>query len=313
MNISVDNDSKVKRIAEGAIGIGAGYATYSYAKDYTKKPYSKYLMKQCEKLPHNESLEFSRGAKTAFIKNNLGKKGIEIVDLRPDNFYRQKDSIIKTLKKRLNLRTANRIGSKKTNTSKFSKKIEDAMEKIHKKQLENLERGLKEVSEGKNACYMPALKNVYVNPDKMGFSTFHELGHAINHTSSGFKGALSKSRNFIALAAPVILFTSIVKRKKTDEEKPKNIFDRFTRFIKNNCGKLMFLAMVPTLAEEGLASINGAKLAKDTLKPDMLKKMNNLNLKAWGSYAIGALAMSLCGALAVWVKDRVAQPELAKK
>ena len=75
----------------------------------------------------------------------------------------------------------------------------------------------------------------------------------------------------------------------------------------------MFLAMVPTLAEEGLASINGAKLAKETLKPDMLKKMNNLNLKAWGSYAIGALAMSLCGALAVWVKDRVAQPELAKK
>ena len=107
------------------------------------------------------------------------------------------------------------------------------------------------------------------------------------------------------------MFTSIVKKKKPEGEKPKNIWDRFTTFIKNNCGKLMFLSMVPTIAEEGLASVNAHKLGKKVLSPDMLKKMNGLNLKAWGSYLLGATVMSVCGALAVWVKDRVTQPELA--
>ena len=187
------------------------------------------------------------------------------------------------------------------------------LKKIRKRNDEKLANAINIISEGKNACYIPSINKVLVNPNKMGFSTFHELGHAINNNSKGFVKALAKSRNFIALLAPVFLFTSIVKKKKPEEQKPENAWDKFTTFIKNNCGKLMFLSMLPTIAEEGLASINASKIAKDVLKPDMLKKMNNLNAKAWGSYVFGALAMSACGALAVWVKDRVTQPELAVK
>ena len=54
-----------------------------------------------------------------------------------------------------------------------------------------------------------AFNNIVVaNPNKMGFSTFHKLGHAINNNSNRFVKALAKSRNVIALLTPVVFFTS---------------------------------------------------------------------------------------------------------
>lgn len=308
------NDNNRVNLFEVGAGIGAGYATYTQANKLAKKPYGKYILNQLEKLDPKESLEFSKAAKKAFKDSNLSKQGIEIVDITPSNYESIKDEILKKMNEEIERKSLKRRGGKKPiPKTNIEKKIDEALKKFGKKQDDKTARGLKEISNGRNACFIPAIKKVLVNPDKMGFSTFHELGHAINYTSKGFKGALSKTRHFAALCAPIILFTSIVKKKKAPDEQPKNAGDKFSTFIKNNCGKLMFLAMVPTIAEEGLASINAAKLAKDVLKPDMLKKMNSLNAKAWGSYVFGALAMSVCGALAVWVKDRVTQPELAVK
>lgn len=314
MNVSVNNDSKTKRMIEGTIGVVAGYATYSYTNKYAKKPYNKYLLSQLEKLSHNESLQYASAAKKTLTNAGLDKKGVRIVDLRANNFNKIKDEVIEELKEKTSEKpTKKKINKPRSNKNKVIKKLDDILTKITKKNNKKLEEALKSISKGENACYLPALKKVYVNPDKMGFSIFHELGHSINDTSKGLKGALSKSRHFVALLAPVFLFTSIIKRKKSPDEKPKSNWDKFTTFIKNNCGKLMFLAMTPTILEEGLASINGAKIAKDVLNTDMLKKMNKMNFKAFCSYIIGALAMALCGTIAIWVKDRVAQPELANK
>ena len=300
---------------EKAAGVGAGYATYVEAKSFARRPYGKYILKQLEKLPENESLEYSKAAKKALINNNLDKKGIKIIDITPENYESVKDNVIESINQKLEEKFLKKFNIKKKTGPKteLEKKFEEVFKKKNTKQDEKLAKTIKTISEGKNACYIPTINKVLVNPNKMGFSTFHELGHAINHTSKGFKGFLNKSRNFAALLAPLILLTSIIKKKKAPNEQPQSGWDKFTTFIKNNCGKLMFLAMIPTIAEEGLASINASKIAKDVLKPDMLKKMNNLNAKAWGSYVFGALAMSVCGALAVWVKDRVAQPELAVK
>lgn len=301
--VCVDSNNKKTSLLETGVGIGAGYATYTQARKYARKPYNKYILSQLEKLPQSESLEFSNAAKKAFSQKKLGNKGIKIVDLTLDNFESVKNDILASIKK---------IKKTKSN-DKVNKKVDELCNKIEKKQKDKLINGLLEIANGKNAAYMPKNNTVYVNPNKMGFSTFHELGHAINNNSKGFVKALAKSRNFITLLAPVFLFTSIVKKKKPEEQKPKNAWDKFTTFIKNNCGKLMFLSMVPMIAEEGLASVNAHKLGKTVLKPDMLKKMNKLNFKAWMSYVIGATVMSACGALAVWVKDRVTQPELAVK
>lgn len=308
VSVNSNNDNKVTLFEAGA-GIGAGYATYTQAKKYARKPYGKYILSQLEKLSERESLEFSAAAKRAFSQEKLGDKGIKIVDLTSNNFETFKNDAIKAMQDAVNKRKRN---IPKGNT-KLDKKLEEVTKKLDKRNAGKLESALTSILLGENACYMPFNNTVVVNPNKMGFSTFHELGHAINNNSKGFVKALAKSRNFIALLAPVVLFTSIVKKKKPEDQKPKNLWDRFTTFIKNNCGKLMFLSMVPVIAEEGLASINGHKLGKKVLSPEMLKKMNTLNLKAFGSYVLGATIMSVCGALAVWVKDRVAQPELAVK
>lgn len=313
LGINSRDDNRVTLLEAGA-GIGAGYATYSYTKTLARKPYGKYILRQLEKLPEDESLEFSRAAKEALKKNHLDKKGVCIVDVNPTNVDKITDAMTRLLNQSSR---SKKIGAKNGKTpvakTKLEKKLEELTKKLSKRNEEKFSKAIKVISEGKNACYIPKIKKVLVNPNKMGFSTFHEMGHAINATSKGFKGALSKSRHFIALLAPVVLFTSLIKKKKAPEEQPKNTTDKVNTFVKNNCGKLMFLAMVPTILEEGLASINAAKIAKDVLKPDMVKKMNTLNAKAWGSYVFGALAMSVCGALSVWVKDRVAQPELAIK
>ena len=310
ISVKSKEDNKVTLFEAGA-GIGAGYATYTQARKYAGKPYGKYILSQLEKLPKNESLEFSVAAKKAFSQENLGRKGIKIVDLTVDNFDSFRKEAIKSMQESIN----KKIKNKKSNTgnTKLDKKIDEMTKKMDKKNIRKLEDSLFVILDGKNACYMPWNNSVVVNPNKMGFSTFHELGHAINNNSKGFTKYLAKSRNLIALLAPVVLFTSIIKKKKAPDEQPKNGWDKFTTFIKNNCGKLMFLSMIPVIAEEGLASINAHKLGKKVLKPDMLKKMNILNTKAWGSYVLGATIMSACGALAVWIKDRVAQPELAAK
>ena len=109
---------------------------------------------------------------------------------------------------------------------------------------------------------------------------------------------------------PAILITGLLKSKKEDGEQPKGIMDKTTTFIKNNCGKLVFAAMLPTIAEEGLASLNGAKLAKKVLDSNMLKKVNKTNAIAWGSYISLATVMGLGARLGVMVRDKIAQPEV---
>lgn len=298
MNVSVSkNDNKVS-LFEGVAGIGAGYASYQSAQKLIKKPYGKYLMKELTSVPQAENDTMWKAAQKAFKTSPLTNKKVKIVDINPNTFEKFKDKVIAEHFKPQS--------GEKDVAGKLLKKLEQ-------KQKSKLEQSIRSISEGKNACYIPKMQTVALNSKKMAFSTFHELGHSINHASKGFAGKLHGCRNYFALLAPVLLFTSMLKKKKAKGDKPQGIWDKTTTFVKENCGKLMFACMIPTLAEEGLASINANKLAKNVLKPDLLKKMNKLNFKAWTSYLAGATIMSVCGALAVWIKDRVAQPELANK
>ena len=50
---------------------------------------------------------------------------------------------------------------------------------------------------------------------------------------------------------------------------------------------------MPTVLEEGLASIKGAQIAKKVLSPDKLKMVNKMNGKAFLTYLIGATLLPL--------------------
>ena len=300
MSVSVvKNENENISLTRSAAGVGAGYATFVGGKKALRKTigksYSNYFFDNVGKIQPAENDTFWRAAHQAFQTSPLTNKDVKIVNLTPSNFETFRDDTLAKIVKPIN---------KKGWVGKIQKKLLD-------RKIKKFKKSLYAISLGKNACYIPATKTVALNKNKMSFSTFHELGHSINHASKGFAGKLHKNRKYFALLAPVILLTSLLTKKKSKDEKPKNTAEKITTFTKENCGKLMFACMIPTLAEEGLASVNANKLAKKVLSPELLKKMNSLNIKAWGTYLLGATITGACGALAVWVKDKITQPKIA--
>lgn len=169
-----------------------------------------------------------------------------------------------------------------------------------------LKKCMQAVADGKNAFCSPLTRDIMVNSEKLGAASFHEMGHALNASGSKFTKYLNIGRHVTALAVPLILATGLLKSAKKDGEKPNGVVDKTTTFIKDNAGKLTFAALIPTLAEEGLASIRGGQLAKQVLSPSLVKKVNKGNFLAWTTYLAGALITSAAVALAVKVRDKVA-------
>lgn len=159
---------------------------------------------------------------------------------------------------------------------------------------------------GENAAYLPASKICAVNLEKIGAAVFHEIGHSINSNQSKFWPLLQNLR-LPGMAAPVIIaLTGIIKRKKVEGEEPKNVVDKVTTFIKENCGKLATLAFVPIVAEELKASARGNKLAKQLLKPESYKKVVNHSRFGAASYILTALISGLGAYVGSKVRDIVA-------
>ena len=194
------------------------------------------------------------------------------------------------------------------NKSDLNKKIfpKPPVIKMNKK----IKEVIQAVADGKNAFYHPLVKDIIINENKLPAASFHEMGHALNATGSKLMKYLAAGRHVTALIGiPLIIAVGLLKPKKKDGEKPTGIFDKTTTFIKNNAGKLTFAALIPTLAEEGIASIRGGKLAKKVLSPELLKKVNKGNFLAWTTYIAGALILSTITAMSVKIRDKVASKQ----
>lgn len=140
---------------------------------------------------------------------------------------------------------------------------------------------LSEVAAGRNAFFSPA-KKLAVAPKTKPSLLLHELGHAIN-SKSKFWYALQKSRSYTALAPVAALFMS---KAKSEDGKPN--------FVERNAGVLGFCAFLPTIIEEGKASLRGIKQAKKTLANEI--KSGKVNLGALKkNYAIAWLTYVLAG------------------
>ena len=273
------------------VGITAGYSTYKFIPKVIKKPYAKYFYEQIAKITPVENALLRAAAHDAFEHSDLKQKGVEIVHVTPDNYKSVTRKIINAQKARHNTRRG----------INPSKKLNLSLKKMDKK----LFNKILNIGLGKNAGFVALTNQVLVNEDKMSFSTFHELGHAINKNGKGLKKILAKSRNLFAVAAPVTVAISLLTRDhKPSDGKESDIHKEYS-FIKKHCGLIAGLCMLPTVIEEGLASINGQKLAKGKLSPDLYKKLVSLNTKALGSYALGALLVGVFANLAVYIKDKI--------
>lgn len=166
---------------------------------------------------------------------------------------------------------------------------------------------IRDVLKGQNALCTFKTKRIFVDQNKLAIAAFHEMGHAMNSISSA--KILQKLHIPGLLIAGVAGSIGIFKRKKADGEKPKNTVDKITTFIKNNAGKLVALGTLPMLIEETMASVKGAKLAKEFLTPELYK----LTKKYYAIASLGYLGIA-AGYIAYisiskFCKDKIAAPK----
>lgn len=158
-----------------------------------------------------------------------------------------------------------------------------------KNYAQEIQESLKPVARGENAFYADGLK-LAVAPKSKPSLILHELGHAINAQKGKFMRFLQKSRGYAAaIPTTLVLFKDSFKRK---DNKP-NFFER-------NAGLIGFAAFLPTIVEEGLASIRGIKAAKKVLgKGVNLGALKRNYAFAWLTYVIAGVGLGIAAKLAV--------------
>ena len=153
----------------------------------------------------------------------------------------------------------------------------------------DIQEALGHVARGENAFYSDNCK-LAVAPKSKPSLILHELGHAINAHKGKFLKMLQKSRMYVsAVPTALLVLNGLFKRK---DEKPN--------FIERNAGIIGFASFLPTIAEEGLASIRGVKAARKTLgKAVNLNPLRSNYLFAWMTYVIAGLGLGVAAKQAI--------------
>lgn len=239
-----------------------------------------------ERLSAEELMQIEKAMTDAIKKTGLDKKGVDVLKATTENAKEVADIFAKEMD----------IGLLK----KLPKDIKNGIAKVLSKPIIN----------GENACYAFSSKKIIMPEKKLSLAFFHEAGHAMNANLSKVGKILQKCRYAALLTIPIALI-ALWKTKKVPNEKPKNTLDKTTTFIKDNAGKLTFAAMLPILAEEGLATLKGNSLAKKLLSPELAKKVAKTNALGFTTYLLAAVLSGLGIYLGVKVKDSIASKKVA--
>lgn len=273
----------------GGITVG-GIVGNGLVANSIKKPIGKICMSKLKDIGGNltdaEFKSIQDGAKKVIKLTGLDKKGVSILNATPENMK----VIEEALKKEFN--------------GNFLTKF---LPKPIKEYFAEHMKGI--FGSGENAAYLFNSKKIVIPTQKgLSWAVFHEAGHAMNANLSKFGKALQKCRPLTLLAVPIALI-SLFKNKKPDGVKPEGAVDKTTTFIKDNAGKLTFAAFLPTLIEEGMASIKGNKLANKLLSPELAKKVAKGNKIAYLTYLGTAIAAGVGIYTANKIRDAIAKPK----
>ncbi len=158
-------------------------------------------------------------------------------------------------------------------------------------------------------------KKIIINMEKTPIYLFHELGHAKNFMDTRLSIAMKslwKNSIFQRNATIFLLTTSLLTKPETNNDvtankEHKNPLYPLGLFIKNNCGKLMTMILLPSVLEEGLASLNGQKMGKEVLKGKDLNVLTKSHLKSFAGYSAWAAGAGIAVYLANKVRDKIAE------
>ena len=166
-------------------------------------------------------------------------------------------------------------------------------------------RNMSDACCGQNAYYLPSTRKIIINTDKISIAGFHEVGHALNDIKGRFGKLLSKMRWPGRVAAGLLGYIAMFSNSKP-KDAPNNIYDK----VKNNCGKIAFACMLPTVFEEGMASYKGIKLAQKTgLAKPLINNMKKLYAKALLTYIGHAAATGLAVGAANIIMNSFTRPK----
>lgn len=281
------------------LGAGAGASTYYCTKKFAPKFVNGNIMRAATSFTPDEKSVLKNSAEGVFKKSGLADKGVEYIHADENN----RKVVTKNLLEKVEETVQEFI--KKYINPKHKKKVKvvDNDSCVHGK----IKRMIKLVSKGKNAFYHPFSKQIVINKKDFSFAAFHEMGHAINANKNIWTKLLHYGSYSSMFIAPFIVGLGLMKGKKQDGQKQEGFADRTGMFIKDNCGKLAFMSVIPLLAEEGIASIRGYNLAKNTLKQPLLNKLCKAYGLAWCTYLSTAVIIGAGANLAIRVKDKITQ------
>lgn len=297
--ITTDNSNRYRDIAATAASIAgagaAGTATTLAIGKWCQKPLVKHAQ-NCIKATQEMNSVFKDGAIRALESEGIKYAHIEdIVDLIFDDDF-------------LEFATKNKPNKLKIALSK----MEGFAKKIFKLSNKNFSEKVVDVAaEGTNAFCLKG--KVFTNFDKASALSFHEMGHAKNFNGRGLGKVLSILRNptlrkaGIVIAAASAILLPPVKENDSETDKKPNFLTKTQRFLKKNCVGIAALSFAPQIMEEGLASIKGGQIAKKFLDPNACKTVNQINLKAFGTYLLTGAAFTLGVYAAKKVRDTISE------
>ena len=263
------------------VGTSVYYLSSLTSRMLSSTPAFKKLDSNFNKLSEDQFVQVGEAVNNVIKSTGLDKKGLEIIKITSKNLNKTIDALVKEISKR------------KTNII----------------QIQDLVNACASVVTNDTAYYLKKINKIVMPEKGLDLVAFHEIGHAMNYVGGNkIIKALEASTGLACLAAPIAMI-ALFKNKKSQDEKPKNKIDAIGDFIKNNAGKLSFAIYTPMLIEEGLASIRGAKAAKQFLSPELLKNVNRMNMLGFMSYLTFAVGSSVGLTLGVKLKDKIARME----
>ena len=265
--VSINKKNDYIRTGIGTtIGIAPlGYLAYDTLKPLSKQEIKLYQQAMTNIMPSVDSFENTKAVAQTILNNEgLADKGVKIFvsNNTPES------------------------------TNKLNELFKSEKPKLFVEKLKTM------FQNGCNACYHPKSKTVIINDEIAHSSIFHEIGHAKHFNSKNpLMKLLVNSKNLtpmgISVVAPLALGVAMFhKVDNTKPQKDKSKTEKTLDFVSNHAGKLTLASYIPIVLEEGLASIDGIKMAKKYLKPEQISKLKGNYFKAFQTYAGTALLIA---------------------
>ncbi len=263
------------------------YSNYSgyYSGNLNYPDYSGYYQQGGYSVPQNQSDESAKAlGKVALLQ------GLALGISKVSQFFAQKIASAKEFTSFENVEKIANHMKQKHNLSTGIHYIDNS----NKHLFDALgAQSVNEVASGRNAFFHPKF-NVAVAPKAKPSLMPHEMGHAVNFTKP-FTKTLQKFGKYALGAPTALVLANRLFPQRQDGQKT---------FIEKNAGLLGFGAFLPTLIEEGIASIRGIKAAKTVLgNPAGLKTLKKNYAFAWLTYLMGGVALGVASKQAV-IQDK---------